>query len=38
MRAGHNGESEKLYMALLKLAPEEFRIMQGYAITSILNG
>jgi hypothetical protein len=38
VRAGHSEDSEKLYMALLKLIPEEFRIMQGYAITCILNG
>jgi len=38
MRTGHNEESEKLYVALLKLIPEEFRIKQGYAITCILNG
>jgi tetratricopeptide (TPR) repeat protein len=36
--AGKSEESEKLYMALLKLIPEEFRIKQGYAITCILNG
>jgi len=38
MRAGHSEESEKLYVSLLKLIPEEFRIKQGYAITCILNG
>lgn len=38
MRAGHIEDSEKLYMALLKLIAEEFRIKQGYAITCILNG
>ena len=38
MTAGESEESEKLYVTLLKLIPEEFRIKQGYAITCILNG
>lgn len=38
MTEDKSADSEKLYLALLKLIPDEFRIMQGYAITCILNG
>jgi len=38
MADGRSEESEQLYRALLKSLPEKSRIMQGYAMTCIMNG